>query len=141
VVVYAYIKTEPVQVALLGLILLDDAVTLPAALAILIATCGVVVMALKPGAAGGLRATLLGLAAGAMFGLSAFGFRGAILSLNLPSYLMAATFPLVIGLVIQCVLLTVYLRLRERAVLVAIVRHWRPSLLAGFLGALASQFW
>jgi uncharacterized membrane protein len=26
-------------------------------------------------------------------------------------------------------------------VLAAIVRHWRPSLLAGFLGALASQFW
>jgi uncharacterized membrane protein len=26
-------------------------------------------------------------------------------------------------------------------VLSAIVRAWRPSLLAGFLGALASQFW
>src|SRR5207342_416710 len=74
VVIYAYIKTEPVQVALFGLILLGDVVTLPLAVAILIATCGVVVMALKPGASGGLRATLLGLAAGAMFGLSAIGF-------------------------------------------------------------------
>jgi uncharacterized membrane protein len=26
-------------------------------------------------------------------------------------------------------------------VLTAIARHWRPSLLAGFLGAFASQFW
>src|SRR6267378_5904469 len=51
VVVYAYIKTEPVQVALFGLILLGDVVTLPMAVAILIATGGVVVMALKPGAA------------------------------------------------------------------------------------------
>src|SRR3977135_1235268 len=106
VVIYAYIKTEPVQVALFGLILLGDAVTLPMAVAILIATCGVVVMGLKPGASGGLKATLLGLASGAMFGFSAIGFRGAILSLGLPSYVMAATFTLVIGLLIQSVLLS-----------------------------------
>jgi drug/metabolite transporter (DMT)-like permease len=141
VVIYAYIKTEPVQVALFGLILLGDAVTLPMAVAILIATCGVVVMALKPGASGGLKATLLGLASGAMFGFSAIGFRGAILSLGLPSYLMAATFTLVIGLLIQSALLSLYLLVRDPGVLRAIARAWRPSLLAGFLGALASQFW
>ena len=106
VVTIAYIKTEPVQVALFGLILLGDAVTPSLALAILVATAGVVVMSLKPGAAaGGMRPTLSGLAAGAMFGLSAVGFRGAILSLGLPSYLMAATFTLVIGLLLQSVLL------------------------------------
>jgi len=141
VVVYAYIKTEPVQVALFGLILLGDAITLPMAAAIIIATSGVVVMALKPGSSMGLRATLLGLAAGGMFALSAVGFRGAILSLGLPSYLMAATFTLTVGLVIQCVSVSVWLWLREPGVLTAIARHWRPSLLAGFLGALASQFW
>src|SRR5438309_6517319 len=89
VVVYAYIKTEPVQVALFGLIILGDAVTPGMAAAILIATTGVVIMALKPGTATDLKATLLGLAAGAMFAVSAIGFRGAILSLGLPSYLMA----------------------------------------------------
>ena len=141
VVIYAYIKTEPVQVALFGLVLLGDAVTLPMAVAILIATCGVVVMALKPGASGGLKATLLGLASGAMFGFSAIGFRGAILSLGLPSYLMAATFTLVIGLLIQSALLSLYLIVRDPGVLRAIARAWRPSLLAGFLGAVASQFW
>jgi drug/metabolite transporter (DMT)-like permease len=99
VVIYAYIKTEPVQVALFGLILLGDVVTLPMAMAILIATCGVVVMALRPGAsAGGLRPTLLGLAAGAMFGLSAIGFRGAILQLGHPNYVVAATFTAALGL-------------------------------------------
>jgi drug/metabolite transporter (DMT)-like permease len=141
VVVYAYIKTEPVQVALFGLVILGDAVTPAMAVAILIATAGVLIMALKPGTAMGLRATLLGLAAGAMFAVSAIGFRGAILSLALPSYLMAATFTLAMGLLIQSALLSLYLALRERAVLSAIVRAWRPSLLAGFLGALASQFW
>src|SRR5688572_2748726 len=141
VVIYAYIKTEPVQVALFGLVLLGDALTLPMTAAILVATAGVVIMALKPGTSLDIRATLLGLAAGGMFALSAVGFRGAILSLNLPSYLMAATVTLVVGLVIQCVLLSAWLWLRDPKVLAAIVRHWRPSLLAGFLGALASQFW
>jgi drug/metabolite transporter (DMT)-like permease len=142
VVAIAYIKTEPVQVALFGLVLLGDAVTAWLALAILVATLGVVVMSLKPGAAaGGMRPTLSGLAAGAMFGLSAVGFRGAILSLALPSTLMAATFTLAVGLLLQSVLLSAYLWLRDPAVLVAIMRSWRPSLFAGFMGALASQFW
>jgi drug/metabolite transporter (DMT)-like permease len=142
VVAIAYIKTEPAQVALFGLVLLGDAVTPWLALAILVATAGVVVMSLKPGtAAGGMRPTLSGLAAGAMFGLSAVGFRGAILSLGLPSYLMAATFTLAVGLLLQSVLLSAYLWLRDPAVLTAIMRSWRPSLFAGFMGALASQFW
>jgi drug/metabolite transporter (DMT)-like permease len=142
VVTIAYIKTEPVQVALFGLILLGDRVTVGLALAILMATTGVVVMSLKPGsAAGGSKPTLLGLAAGAMFGLSSVGYRGAILSLGLPSYVMAATFTLVVGLVLQSVPLSIYLWLRHPAVLGSIVRAWRPSLLAGFMGALASQFW
>ena len=141
VVVYAYIKTEPVQAALFGLVFLGDVVTPGMAAAILIATSGVVTMALKPGTSMDVRATLLGLAAGAMFALSAVGFRGGILSLGLPSYVMAATFTLVVGLVMQSALLSLYLWLRNPDVLVSIMRAWRPSLFAGFMGALASQFW
>src|SRR3979490_1134614 len=135
VVVYAYIKTEPVQVALFGLLFLGDAVTPVMAAAILIATSGVVMMALKPGTAMDVRAALLGLAAGAMFAASAVGYRGAILSLGLPSYVMAATFTLVIGLLLQSVLLSLYLSLRNPDVLTSIMRAWRPSLFAGFMGA------
>jgi drug/metabolite transporter (DMT)-like permease len=137
----AYIKTEPVQVALFGFILLGDVVTLPMAVAILIATAGVVAMSLRPGTTGGLKPTLLGLAAGAMFGLSAIGYRGAILSLPDARYVMAATYTLVVGLVMQSLALTLYLWLRDRKALLAIARAWRPSLFAGFMGALASQFW
>jgi drug/metabolite transporter (DMT)-like permease len=141
VVVYAYIKTEPVQAALFGLVFLGDVVTLQMGAAILIATTGVVLMALKPGTRLDVRATLLGIAAGGMFALSAVGYRGAILSLGLESYLMAATFTLVVGLIIQCALLSAWLWLRDPKVLTAIARQWRPSLFAGFLGAFASQFW
>jgi drug/metabolite transporter (DMT)-like permease len=142
VVAIAYIKTEPIQVALFGLVLLGDPVTLPMAAAIIVATAGVILMSVKPGAmGGGWRPTLMGLGSGALFGLSAIGFRGAILSLHDPSFVMAATFTLVVGLVLQSVVLTIYVYLRSPHVLFAIFRAWRPSLFAGFMGALASQFW
>ena len=54
---------------------------------------------------------------------------------------MAATFTLTVGLAVQSVGLSAYLGLREPHVLAAIVAAWRPSLFAGFMGALASQFW
>jgi uncharacterized membrane protein len=54
---------------------------------------------------------------------------------------MAATLTVTIGLAMQTALLTAYLVARDRAVLVAIAKAWRPSLVAGFMGALASQFW
>jgi uncharacterized membrane protein len=47
----------------------------------------------------------------------------------------------VIGLAMQAILLSAYLWLRSPAVLTAIMHSWKPSLFAGFMGALASQFW
>ncbi|MEX0590620.1 MAG: DMT family transporter [Xanthobacteraceae bacterium] len=142
VVSIAYIKTEPVQVALFGLIFLGDRLTPLMSAAILIATAGVVLMSLRPGTpAGGNRPAQLGISAGAMFALSAVGYRGAILSLELPNYVTAATFTLAASLVLQAALLSLYLMLRDPGVLRAIMQSWRPSLAAGFLGALASQFW
>ncbi|HZR61022.1 MAG TPA: EamA family transporter [Xanthobacteraceae bacterium] len=142
VVTIAYIKTEPIQVAIFGLIFLGDAVSLPMMTAIVVATAGVIVMSTKPGGmVGGVKPTLIGLASGGMFALSAIGFRGAILSLHLSNFVMAATFTLVIGLAMQAVVLSAYLWLRSPAVLTAIMHSWKPSLFAGFMGALASQFW
>jgi drug/metabolite transporter (DMT)-like permease len=142
VVTIAYLKTEAIQAAIFGLIFLGDPVTFPMAIAILTATAGVLIMSIKPGGmVGGIRPTLIGLASGGMFALSAVGYRGAILDLHLDSFVMAATFTLVIGLVMQSVTLSLYLWLRDPAVLKAIVRSWKPSLFAGFMGALASQFW
>lgn len=143
VVTIAYIKTEPVQVALFGLIFLGDKLTAGMVAAILIATAGVIVMSLKPGGAANdsWRPTLIGLASGAAFALSAIGYRGGILSLGLSDFVMAATFTLTIGLIMQAALLTGYLMLRSPEVMRAIVKQWRPSLFAGFMGATASQFW
>jgi drug/metabolite transporter (DMT)-like permease len=142
VVTIAYIKTEPIQVALFGLLFLGDTLTWPMMGAILVATGGVLVMSTKPGGmVGGVRPTLIGLASGGMFALSAIGFRGAILTLHLPNYAMAATFTLVVGIALQAVLLSLYLGLRAPYVLRSIILTWKPSLSAGFAGAVASQFW
>ena len=142
VVTIAYIKTEPIQVAIFGLIFLGDAVTLPMMAAILVATTGVLIMSFKPGGmVGGIKPTLIGLASGGMFALSAIGYRGAILSLGLPNFVMAATFTLVVGRVLQAVILSLYLWLRQPSAMIAILRAWKPSLFAGLMGALASQFW
>ena len=140
VVAIAYIKTEPVQVALFGLIFLGDHVTPAMAAAILIATAGVIVISLK-GTAGAIKPATLGLAAGGCFALSAIGYRGAILSLHDSNYVMAATLTVTIGLAVQSAFLTGWLTVCNRAVLAAILAAWRPSLFAGYMGALASQFW
>ena len=117
VVTIAYIKTEPIQVAIFGLIFLGDAVTWPMMTAILVATAGVIVMSTKPGGmVGGIRPTLIGLASGGMFALSAIGYRGAILISRLPNYVMAATFTLVVGLAMQAAVLSLYLWLRQPSV-------------------------
>ena len=142
VVTIAYIKTEPIQVAIFGLIFLGDAVSLPLMTAIIVATAGVLIMSTKPGGmVGGIKPTLIGLFSGGLFALSAIGFRGAILDLHLPNFVMAATFTLVIGLLMQAVVLSLYLWLRQPAVMTAIAKSWKRSLFAGFMGALASQFW
>jgi drug/metabolite transporter (DMT)-like permease len=143
VVAIAYIKTEPIQVAIFGLLFLGDPLNPLMMLAIVVATAGVIVMSFKPGGmSGGIKPTLIGLAAGGMFALSAIGYRGAILTVGPTSnFVMAATFTLAVGLVLQAALLTLYLALYDRKVLSDIMRLWRPSLLAGFMGATASQFW
>ncbi len=100
-------------------------------------------ISLKPGvgSVSTKRSTIIGLLSGSLFALSAIGYRGAILSLHLPHFVMAATFTLVVGLVLQAVLLSAYLALRSPDVLRAIAKAWKPSLFAGFMGALASEFW
>jgi drug/metabolite transporter (DMT)-like permease len=137
-------KIEPVHVALFGLVFLGDRLTLPLAVAILVATLGVLIMSWPRGGTGealGLKPILLGIAAGAIFGASAVGYRGGVLALQHPNFVVAATSTLVIGLLMQVVFLTSYLALFDRKTLAALIAAWRPSLFAGFMGAFASEMW
>ena len=153
VVTIAYIKTEPIQVAIFGLIFLGDVVTWPMMVAIVIATAGVVIMSTNPLAF--LPAS--GEAAGA--GPAASGRRCSA-SPRAPYSRSRRSASAAPSSAPECritrspraslsrsasseqaMLLSLYLALRQRSVLFAIVRAWKRSLFAGFAGAVASQFW
>jgi drug/metabolite transporter (DMT)-like permease len=144
VVTTAYLKTEAIQTAIFGFIFLGDHLTVMKVIAILIATIGVVITALRPGSEKGfadLKPTIIGLVAAAAFALSAIGFRGAIITITGVSFVTAASYTLVFGLFVQTLVLTIYLLARAPEVLAKILVLWKPSMFAGFMGAFASQFW
>jgi drug/metabolite transporter (DMT)-like permease len=141
-------KMEPVLVALFGVVALGDRPSLLAWAAIMTATAGVIVMSLRPAVGrerildrGGSTAIVLGVLSGGGFAIAAIGFRGAILSLEGGSFYLRATLILALGLGLQTVMLVAYLTLFDRRALTRSFSVWRVSLGAGFLGALASQFW
>ena len=144
VVTTAYLKTEAIQAAIFGFVFLGDHLTTLRVVAILIATIGVIITALRPGGEknfADLKPTVLGLVAAAAFALSAIGFRGAIITVSGVSFVTAASYTLVFGLFMQTLMLTIYLLARAPGVLKAILGLWKPSMFAGFMGAFASQFW
>src|SRR6202789_537072 len=144
VVTTAYLKTEAIQTAIFGFVFLGDHLTALKVVAILIATVGVTITALRPGGEknfADLKPTVIGLVSAAAFALSAIGFRGAIITVSGVSFVTAASYTLVFGLFAQTLVLTIYLLARAPGVLKAIFGLWKPSMFAGFMGAFASQFW
>ena len=142
-------KTEVVQIAVLGFLVLGDTLTLASGAAIAIAAVGVMVLSAGQThvtAATLLtslsdRPTLIGLASGAFLGASVVFFRGAALSLGYDGVVMAAAFTLAVALIMQTVLMGAYLAWKERATLTAVIVHWRWSLAVGVAGVAASICW
>lgn len=140
----AFSKTEPVQVALFGFLLLHERLPVGAVAGIVIATLGVLLVAAKPGDAWdakNLQPAAYGIASGGFFAIAAVGFRGGILAAgDAPYYLRAAT-TLVWSLGIQSALLASFMLAFDRPKIVGSFHLWRQSIFAGFIGAFASQFW
>jgi drug/metabolite transporter (DMT)-like permease len=137
-------KTEAVQVAIFGLVILGEHLTPARGAAVLLATAGVMLAAVRPGNpwdAVSLKPVLFGVASGGLFALAAVGFRGGILALGSDVYYLRAATTLTWSLGIQTLLLGAWLAAFARPALVGSFVLWRQSLLAGLLGACASQFW
>src|SRR5581483_3995833 len=120
VVTTAYLKTEAIQTAIFGFIFLGDPLTAMKVVAILIATAGVVLTALRPGGDkrfAEIKPTGTRLVAAAPFALSAVGYRGAIITVSGVSFVTAATYTLVWGLFVHTVILSIYLLWRAPDVL------------------------
>ena len=145
----AYSKSEIIQVAAFGLVFLGDPLSMAATAAIALGTLGVLLLSptqtdrsLRGLLVGWTtRSALLGLASGTGFALAAVGFRGAALALGDTSFLIAAAYALVAAQCLQTLLLGAWLVLRDATIMMAILRAWRASLVAGFMGAAASGGW
>jgi drug/metabolite transporter (DMT)-like permease len=145
----AYSKTEPVQAAIFGIILLGDTITVGAGLAIVIGITGVMLISVARERAGlsalvpslMSKPALIGLLSGALFGVSAVCYRGASTSLAGPNFVMQAAFTLACVSVFQTLVMAAWMTVRERATLKAVMVHWRPAAMVGLAGILGSAGW
>ena len=142
-VAYAYIKTEPVTVALLGLVLIGDRLPLLGWIAVIVVTIGVVMASLRPNGDKSFEPMPLatGVLGGALFGLSAISFRAAIDLLPEGSFVMRSLTILVVSLSMQSAILGTWFAFHDRKPLTASLHQWRLSMLGGVLGAVASACW
>ena len=144
-----YSKTEPVQAAVFGLVILGEPVSLAAAVAIGISLVGVMLISvartrltlrnLLLGWTG--RAAFIGVLSGTFFGLSAVAYRAASLSLGGEGFLMQAAFTLACVVVFQTAVMAVWIRLREPGELTRVIGRWRVASLVGVSGMLGSAAW
>ena len=142
-------KLDTIMVAIFGLILLGDRLTPVVIIAIAISAVGVVILSAGQSKLGvnniiqGLwrLPTLIGLSCAAWLGLSVVLFRAASLSLGLDSFSLAASFTLLVVLILQTAIMGVLISLREPGQLEKVILHWRPAALVGISGGLASIGW
>jgi len=142
-------KLETIMVAIFGLILLGDRLTPGVTIAIAMSAVGVVILSAgqsKLGANNLIRnlwrlPTLIGLSCAAWLGMSVVLFRAASLSLGLGSFTLAASFTLLIVLILQTAIMGIIIGLREPTQLKKVMQHWRPAALVGISGGLASIGW
>jgi len=136
----AYSKSEVLQVAIFALIFLGDALTFPAVVAVISGTLGVILFSPFEWRSFTSKTLLLGLLSGTAFAMSAVGYRGAALALNAP-FLMAAACTLVAAQLVSTLALGGWLLSRDSTAMDRVLKAWKPSQLAGFMGAAASAGW
>ena len=144
-----YSKTETVQTAIFGLVILGEPVSGAAALAIGISLAGVMAISVARSAltlrnlllgwTG--RAAVIGVLSGTFFGVSAVAYRAASLSLGGEGFLMQAAFTLACVLVFQTLLMAAWIRVRERGELTRVARAWPIASVVGMAGMLGSAGW
>lgn len=140
-------KTEVVQTALVGLVILGDRITWLGLGAILLGLIGVLILSETPGFEGrwwrrfGNRAAALGLASGAFFAVSAVGYRGATLEIASADPLLRAGLSLMMVTVMQAVTLTLWLMWREPGQVGRVIAARRTAVWMGLTGMAGSLCW
>ena len=140
----AYSKTEPIQAAFFGFILLSDPISFIGFIGILIGLIGIMITSIK-------KVNLsinffnlsvfYGILSGSLFGLAAVLFRGASHSLFSIDYILTSSFTLLIAIGIQTLILTIYILIKDIKQFYLLYLNWKDSLIVGFFGAFASICW
>ncbi len=145
----AYAKTETLQTAIFTVILLGEAVSQSALIAIFVSLAGVFMLSSAKSATGlkdilfswTEKAALFGLASAALLGLSAVSYRGAALAMEGEGALLPAASTLVVALAIQTAMMTPYLAFKEQGELRRIWQNRSKAMLVGLASMLGSVGW
>ncbi|NTJ41228.1 DMT family transporter [Agrobacterium larrymoorei] len=145
----AYSKTEPVQAALFGFLILGERLTTGSIIAISVGIVGVMIisMARMPLSWRSLlvamtsRTALIGIASGGVFGISAVAYRSASLSLEGAGAIMSAAATLACVTTFQTVFMLVWMFWKDKREIVQVLVTWRSSALVGIAGVLGSACW
>lgn len=144
-----YSKTETIQAAIFGVVILGEHINAAATFGIILSLVGVIAISVAAGdvtwrnLGRGLmqRTALLGVASGTLFGLSAVSIRAASISLEGEGFLMQAAFTLACVTAFQTIVMSAYMRTREPGQITMAFRHWRAGSLVGAFGMLGSACW
>lgn len=142
-------KTEVLQTALLGFVVLGEGVSAWGLGAILVGFIGVILLSdNRAEGRTGLRARLLnraaglGLLSGILFAVSATGYRGASLSLGLDvPFFARACFTLAVVTASQTGAMALWLLIREPGEMHRVVANWRVAGLVGVTSMIGSLGW
>jgi len=140
-------STEVLLSGLTGLILLGDRLSQGGTAAIALGFVGVVLLSDPPGVSGKWldrvmnRAAGLGLLSGALFAVSAVGYRGASLALASGDVALRAGATLAVVTASQTLGMLGWMAWRDRAQIGAVLRAWRTAGLIGLTSMIGSFCW
>ncbi len=140
-------KTEVIQTAIVGFLMLGEAISLAGWGAILIGLVGVLLLSDTPDITGSFlrrianRAVALGLASGFFFAFSAVGYRGASLEIASSDPILRASVTLSCVVLSQCLAMTLWLRLFEPGQITAVWQARKVALWLGLSSMAGSLAW
>lgn len=138
----AFTKTETLQVAVFSALILGEHVSALGLVAILVGVAGILLMSRPAEGPMDLKGMAMGVVAGAGFGASAIGYRGAALALSHGDAVMRAAVTLACVTAFQAVVMLSLMLIRgEAAEIARMARAWRVAGLVGLSGMLASLGW
>lgn len=140
-------KTEVIQSVLVGVLLLDEGVSLKAFCAILIGLVGVILLSDQSdkGQTGSQRflnhATGLGVLSGFLFAISAVAYRGATLQVDMPTPISTAAVTLMMVVTLQMIVMTVWIFFREPNQIIAVWNARKTAIWIGLTSMGGSLAW